>query len=144
MGMILRTSAEGGLLRAIASGEFSLEEAERTFREMLDAATRHQTEKILFDGRELKGNPNNIQRFFYGEFAAHAVAKSIRELGLSRASQFAYVLQEPVLDPQRFGETVAVNRGMWVKAFDNLESALGWLGLATANKPEAGDAQERA
>jgi len=140
MGMILRTSAETGLLCAIVSGEFSLEEAKRIFLEILDAAARHRTEKILIDGRELKGKPSTIQRFLYGEFAAHAVAKSIKELGLSRASQFAYVLQEPVLDPRRFGETVAVNRGMWVKVFDNLEDALGWLRLAPAKKPDAGNA----
>src|SRR5262245_36109905 len=60
--------------------------------------------------------------------------------GVSRAAQFAYVLQAPVLDPQRLGEIVAVNRGMWVKAFDNLADALGWLGCAPATKPGAGDA----
>ena len=116
-----------------------MEEAERTFLEMLDAVARHKTEKILFDGRELEGDPNTIQRFLYGAFAAHAVARYIIERGVPRASQFAYLLQEPVLDPQRFGETVAVNRGMSVKAFDNLEDALGWLKLAPVNKPDAGD-----
>jgi hypothetical protein len=60
--------------------------------------------------------------------------------GAPRTLQFAYVLQEPVLDPKRFAETVAVNRGMWAKAFDNLEDALGWLRRAPANKPDAGDA----
>ena len=140
MGMILRICAGSGLLRVIATGEFSLAEAERTFLEMLDAVARHKTEKILLDGRELQGEPDTIQRFLYGEFAAHAVARYIRERGVPRAAQFAYVLQEPVLDPQRFGETVAVNRGMWVKAFDNLEDAHGWLRLAPANKPDAGDA----
>ena len=129
MGMILTISAGSGVLRVGATGDFSLEEAQRTFVEMLDAAGGHKTERILFDGRELKGDPGTIQRFLYGEFAAYTVAKYAREHGLRRRPQFAYVLQEPVLDPQRFGETVAVNRGMWVKAFDNLEDALEWLGL---------------
>ena len=40
---------------------------------------------------------------------------------------FAYVLEEPILDQGRFGETVAVNRGMRVRAFDSLEAARGWL-----------------
>ena len=104
-------------------------EAERTFLEMLDAVARQQTAKILFDGRALQGEPSTIQRFLYGVFAAHAVERDIRERRVPRAAQFAYVLQEPVLDPQRFGETVAVNRRMWVKAFDTLEDALGWLGF---------------
>jgi hypothetical protein len=140
MGMILRICAGSGLLRVIATGEFSLEEAERTFLEILDAVARHKTEKLLLDGRELKGEPDTIHRFLYGEFAARTVMRYIKERRGPRALQFAYVLQEPVLDPQRFGETVAINRGMWVKAFDNLEDALGWLRLAPANKPDVGDA----
>jgi hypothetical protein len=140
MSMILRINAESGLLRVIATGELSLEEAERTFLEILDAVARHKTEKILFDGRELKGEPDTFERFLYGKFAADAVVSDIIERRLSFAPQFAYVLQEPVLDPQRFGETVATNRGMWVKVFDNIEDALGWLISTTVNKPYAGDA----
>jgi hypothetical protein len=139
MGMAVKTFAGSGLLRVIAVGEFSLAEAERTFLEVLDAVARHKSEKILLDGRELKGDPSVIQRFVYGEFAAHAVSRYTRERGVPPDPQFAYVLQEPVLDPQRFGETVAANRGMWVKAFDNLEDALEWLRLAPASKPDAGD-----
>ena len=75
------------MLRVIATGEFSLEEAERTFLEMLDAIARHKAEKILLDGRALKGDPGTIQRFLYGEFAAHAVERYIRERGVPRASQ---------------------------------------------------------
>src|SRR5262245_22545017 len=127
MGMILRIWVGPGLLRVTATGEFSLQEAEKTFLEMLDAVARHKTEKILFDGRELQGEPDTFQRFFFGEFAAHAVARYVREGGILPAPQFAYVLQKPILDPQRLGETVAVNRGMWVKAFAHLEDALRWL-----------------
>ena len=137
--MILRIRAGSGLLRITATGKFSLKEAKRTFLEILDAVSQHKTEKIIFDGRELKGEPERIERFFYGEFASHAVA-SYRERGVVRYPQFAYVLQEPVLDPQRFGESVAVNRGMWVQAFDNLDDALGWLGLAPVSKPDVVDA----
>jgi len=140
MGMVLSICAGSGWLRVIVTGEFSLAEAERTFLEMLEAIARHQTEKVLLDGRALQGEPTTIQRFLYGECAASAVARCRRDHGLSHGLQFAYVLHEPVLDPQRFGETVAVNRGMWVKAFNNLDAALGWLSLAPANKPEAGDA----
>jgi hypothetical protein len=140
MSMTLRISAGSGLLRVVATGEFSLAEAERTFLEMLDAVAKHKKEKILFDGRQLTGDPNIIQRFLYGEFAASTVARYVIERRIPRAPQFAYVLQEPVLDPRRFGETVAVTRGMWVKAFDNLEDALEWLRSAPANQPDVGDA----
>jgi hypothetical protein len=140
MSLSLRICAGSGLLRVIATGEFSLEEAERTFLEILAAVARHKAKKILLDGRAVRGEPKSIQRFLYGDFVAHAFMSYMMERPVPPAPQFAYVLQEPVLDPQRFGETVAVNRGMWVKVFDNLEDALGWLRVAPADKPDAVDA----
>jgi hypothetical protein len=126
MGMTVTIRPESEFLRVSATGEFTVEDASRTFLEVLDAVGRHRREKVLFDGQALVGEPTIIQRFYYGEFAADAVAGYARQ-SESRAPQFAYVLSVPVLDPQRFGETVAVNRGMHVKAFDNLEDALAWL-----------------
>jgi hypothetical protein len=139
MDMSLEIRPESGFLHVDVMGEFSLQEAKRTFLEMLEAVAQHQVEKVLLDGQRLKGDPTTMERFYYGEFAADAV-RQFEDRGVSVATQFAYVLQEPQLDPQRFGETVAVNRGMFVKAFDNLEDALEWLGIAPANKPDAGDA----
>ena len=134
--IILEIRPESGILNVGAMGEFSLPEAERTFLEMLEAVARYEVAKVLFDGRSLKGAPKTMERFYYGEFAAGAIFK-FRNRGVSPATKFAYVLKEPVLDPRRFGETVAVNRGMNVKAFDNLEDALGWLAIAPPNKPDA-------
>ena len=48
-------------------------------------------------------------------------------------------MEVPMRDPGRFGETVARNRGMRVTTFDHLNDALGWLGIAPANNPDAGD-----
>ena len=48
-------------------------------------------------------------------------------------------LKNLCLTPGGFGETVAVNRGMLVKTFDNLEDGLGWLGIALANKRDGAD-----
>ena len=137
--MLLEIRPESGFLKVGAVGEFSLEEATRTFLEMLEAVAQHKVEKVLFDGRGLVGEPRTIERFYYGTFAARTVAESIERGRFSRSPQFAYVLEEPVLDPQKLGETVAVNRGMFVKVFGNLPDALGWLRISPANKPDAGD-----
>ena len=141
MSMKLEVCPESGFLRVDAVGEFSLGEAKRTFLELLEAVARHKVGKVLFDGRGLAGEPKTIERFFYGEFVARAVAEFADRGMLSRSTQFGYVLEEPVLDKRRFAETVAVNRGMFVKTFDNLQDALGWLGILPANKPDAGDAK---
>lgn len=142
MSMLLDIHVEANLLNIVASGEFSLGEAERTFVQMLNAVELHQSKKVLFDGRKLVGNPKIIERFYYGQFAAQSVAE-FRKRGLPRDPQFAYILKEPVLDPERFGETVAVNRGMNVKAFGSLAEALRWLGIAPVDKPDAGDGERR-
>ena len=131
---------DSDLLRVSMTGKFSLEEAKRTFLETMEAVALHRTKRVLLDGRTLTGNPRTIERFYYGEFAAQTVAQ-YQSRGVSLATPFAYVLSEPVLDPERFGETVAVNRGMEVMAFDNLREALQWLSIPSANKPNAGDGE---
>lgn len=123
---------DADLLEVRATGEFSLDEAQRTFSEMMEAVALHKTKRVLFDGRTMTGNPQTLERFYYGEFAAATVAQR-KTRGASGATRFAYVLKEPVLDPERFGETVAANRGMDVKAFDNPEEALAWLEKPSAN-----------
>ena len=141
MSVKLKVCPETGFLKVDAAGEFSLDEAKRTFLEMLEAVARHKVRKVLFDGRGLAGEPKTMERFFYGEFAARAVAEFEDRGMLSRSTQFGYVLEEPLRDKQRFGETVAVNRGMFVKTFDSPQDALGRLGILPANKPDAGDAK---
>jgi len=138
MSMILKISTESGFLHVIATGSFSLVEAKRTFIQVLEAVAQNKIESVLFDGRGLAGNPGVMERFYYGEFAAQAVAEFAAR-GVSPATHFAYVLEVPILDPRRFGQIVAVNRGMHVMVFDNLDDALRWLGIAPANNPDAGD-----
>lgn len=125
--MKLEMRAEGGVLWAVATGRFTLESGRRTFVEMLEAVASHGVAKVHLDGRDVVGNPRTIERFLYSEFAAETVA-AYASRGVARATQFAYVLKPPVLDPERFGETVAVNRGMNVKVFEHPEEGLRWLG----------------
>lgn len=128
---------ELGLLRVDARGEFSLEEAKRAFLEMLKAVVQYQAKKVLLDGRTVKGEPGDLERFCYGEFAANETMSLVKEHGI--APQFAYVIKEPLSDPGRFGETVAINRGMNIKVFETPEEAFEWLESLPAKKPDAGE-----
>jgi hypothetical protein len=116
---------QSGLLRIDASGEFSLEDAKQAFLEMLKAVGLHKAEKILLDARNVKGKPGDLERFYYGEFAARENHRMVVEHKI--VPRFAYVIHEPLRDPTRLGETVAVNRGMNVKTFETQEDALEWL-----------------
>jgi hypothetical protein len=116
---------QSGLLRVDASGEFSLEDAKQAFLEMLKAVGQHKVEKILLDARNVMGKPGDLERFYYGEFAARESHRMVVEHKI--VPRFAYVIHEPLRDPTRLGETVAVNRGMNVKTFETQEDALEWL-----------------
>jgi hypothetical protein len=116
---------QSGLLSIDASGEFSLEDAKQAFFELLNAIAQYQAEKILLDGRKIKGKPGDLERFYYGEFAARETHRMVVEHKI--VPRFAYVLHEPLRDPTRLGETVAVNRGMNVKTFETPEDAIEWL-----------------
>ena len=116
---------QSGLLSIDASGEFSLEDAKQAFLELLEAVVQYKAEKILFDGRNVKGKPEDMERFYYGEFAARETHRIVVEHKI--VPRFAYVMHEPLRDTTRLGETVAVNRGMIVKVFETPEDAIEWL-----------------
>lgn len=128
LSITLEVDDERHLLYVVYAGAFSLPEAEATFREILAALVEHKLKKILVDGRQVVGEPEPLERFYYGRFVADAVAQTVNR-SLIDVPRFAYVLNDPVLDPRRFGETVAVNRGMRVKAFGDLRQAEWWLGV---------------
>ena len=123
MELTLSIRADEGLLYATYSGAFSLAEAESTFLQILEAVDRDKIQKVVVDGRKITGEPSTMERFWYGDFVA-TLSRTLRHV-----PHFADVLIPPVLDPKRLGETVAINRGMFVKAFDNLHDGLKWLGI---------------
>ena len=129
---------ESGLLNVDASGEFSLEEAQRAFLEVLGVVAQYKAKTVLIDARKVKEKPEIWQRFYYGVFAATETMRLVREHRI--APRFAYVIHQPLRDPHRFGETVAVNRGMIVKTFETPQEAFEWLKLTPAKKPAAADA----
>ena len=66
---------ESGLLSVEASGDFSLEN--RHFWAYLRLLPTIRPEKILFDGRNVIGKPGDMERFYYGEFAATEIAQAL-------------------------------------------------------------------
>lgn len=92
---------QSGLLNVVASGEFSLEDAKQAFREILAAVAKYKAEKILFDAQNVKGQPEDLERFFYGEFAARETRKIVDEHKIM--PHFAYVIHEPLRDPRSPG-----------------------------------------
>lgn len=129
MGLKTKISTRPENVHVHSEGEFSLADAKRDFVEVVETVERTGLVKILYDGRDVTGTPEVLERFFYGSFAAGAVRDMLERGFKGGTPQFAYVLEEPMLDPDRLGETAARNRGMDIKAFDNIDGAVEWLGL---------------
>ena len=135
MSMSVKGQPKGDLLYVTAEGEFSLDEATRTFGMVLDMMTVNECTRVLFDGRQIEGEPTAVERFYYAAFASDAVNLLRMDGWLEDTPRFAYVLREPVLDPLRLGQTVARKRDMQVKAFDELNPAMRWLSILPDDLP---------
>ena len=122
---IKRFQVEQGICTAVVVGEFELDLAQLQFMELLDETVRSGAVKVLIDGRQMTGNPTDFERFLYGSFVAWATLDVLFRHNVRL--KFAYVIHEPLRDPERYGETVAVNSGMDVKTFEEMNEAVEWL-----------------
>ena len=122
---IKRVQVEGSIFHAVVVGKFELRLAQTQFINLLDEAVHNGATKVLIDGRQLTGSPTAFERFLYGTFAATATLEILHQQHISL--KFAYVIHKPLRDSDRFGETVAVNRGMNVKTFEDKNAAEEWL-----------------
>ncbi|MBK9050973.1 MAG: hypothetical protein IPL78_08675 [Chloroflexi bacterium] len=109
----------------VLNGQFSLAEALALAKEMFEVGSQHKVKKGLVDIRRMTGVPNTIERFQYAQFLA--------DKGLAQKSpghpiiRLAYLGYAPTLDPTRFGEYVANNRGAMVRSFFDESEAWAWL-----------------
>ena len=102
----------------------------------IDYAGAEGLRAILMDATGLHGySPTAMERFGFAE--------AVAELQRSRGDNIwiAFVGKEPMVDPGRFGETVAVNRGAALKVFEDSGEAADWIRecLATQAGAEDGD-----
>jgi len=119
---------EGPLLYVSLAGEMDGRLAEQTYREVLRECVAGGRWKMLIDGRALSGELSTTDRYSLGKVVADEnAAIAARDAG--RQVRVALVGNPPLIDRDRFGETVARNRGAAVKVTYDLESAYRWLGV---------------
>lgn len=112
--------------RVDAAGEFDVADARQVLAAAIEAALSHQHRKILVDCRQVTGAPNTLQRFELAE----SVTRFYHQERGAVVIRVAIVGVEPLVDPDRFGQTVAQNRGLPVKITTRMEEALSWLEIA--------------
>lgn len=107
-----------GLYRPV--GSVSFDEAVVLVRAAIAAARRNQARDILVDTTALTGfpSPHTFQRFLAAvEWAAEA----------SGSVLLAMVARAEMIDPEKFGVTVAANRGLVSNIFTTELEARAWL-----------------
>jgi hypothetical protein len=106
----------------------------RSVQEFVEAVVNGTREsghlKVLVDARQVPSQPTLLERFGY----ATQLAEELRGLMIA-------IVASPGLDPERFGETVAQNRGTSLRLFPTLEEACQWLGIEHTGT-DAGSAEE--
>jgi hypothetical protein len=136
----MRIHFEGPLVYVSLAGEMNGRLAEKAYREVLRECVAGGYSKMLIDCRALSGELSTTERYSLGKVVADENA-SVAAGEAGRHVRVALVGNHPVIDRDRFGETVATNRGAAVKITYDLESAYRWLGLEPpADNPAHSDA----
>lgn len=121
--MEIDITVEPGHVCLLCTGTYSLPEAQRVCQSAVDAALWYDKAKVLIDVNGVIGNISTLDRYTNSVFLAEQVVG--RACGrIHRISVAGHI---PLIDEDRFGETVAVNRGVNAKVFTSLEEAIAWL-----------------
>ena len=103
-------------VRVIGAGD--VEEAGNQFEIVLDHCKRTNNKKLLVDIRDVEGGFSFLDKYYLIEKLW---------LGVSNLVKVATVNTQEKIDPRRFGELVAHNRGLNLRAFTDYEIAEKWL-----------------
>jgi hypothetical protein len=121
------TEPRRGYLYVTISGELDLAGAETALAEVFGIAAHAHQSRILLDCSRVAGEWGPDERYTVGSFIAAEMER--------RASQFperprlAIYAVAPLMDPNRYTQTVATNRGALVRTSDSLQELLSWLGV---------------
>jgi hypothetical protein len=118
-------------LRAIVSGDYNLRAAQDIYDQAIKIAVAGGQTRILIDASRVTGTPTQDERYMLGLFVA-AEQRILASRTPPAEVQVAVYGRQPLIDPERFGETVALNRGAKVKVSERLDEALSWLGVSAS------------
>ena len=116
-------TAEENFLSVTARGKYSLLKANNLFKTAIDECIKHNKNKIFIDVTDIDGSIPFIERLEFSEFLANYRINN----ALGKVNSIAVLGHEPVVHKERFGETVAVNRGVNVRVFTDSTQASIWL-----------------
>ena len=100
-------------------GQVSFPEVSKLISTALSVCRKNRIRKLLYNTKGLTGFgvPNTVQRYWF----CVQLATNAKEIIV------AVVAQEQMIDPDRFGTTVARNRGAIADIFSSESDAQNWL-----------------
>ena len=114
-------------LSVSVSGHFSLSDVKIMYADALECLLKNDLSILFFDAFKVKGKITTMNRYYFGEFAAleslKYMVKGLKKITVSICGE------EPIIDPQRFGEIVARNRGLNLKVTTDKNESLQFLGV---------------
>ena len=116
-----------GYLYVTASGALDVASAESAIAEMLGMAARAHQPRILLDCSRLAGDWGPDERYTVGSFIAAEMERRAHQF--PERPRLAIYAVAPLMDPNRYTQTVATNRGALVRTSDSLQELLSWLGV---------------
>lgn len=128
MNLTFKVYPASKLLRVEVAGDFSRAKALETIDPTLEVLIQHSLKKVLVDIRQVEGNPSTMDRYSFSVSLAEKLNRAC-SAGADLRTQFGFVGKEPMVEKGRFGETVAVNRGLNLKVMESMDEALQWLDI---------------
>ena len=117
-----RSEVHKSYLHMLCWGSFKFEDMKNIFSQVFELVVEKKLNKILIDGMEVSGTPPTmLERYDLGEYVAQLCFR------YKKPFQIAVAGKVPLVDPERFGETVARNLGVNGRVFTDLEESLIWL-----------------
>jgi hypothetical protein len=113
------------------SGQISLKsrsswaEITSALEDVVDTAKNNNIFKLLVDCRDFTQKISTMDRFLLAIFFVKENSKLLA--GILRPLKVTFVMDKSMIDPKKFGETVARNRGLRGLVTDNMQEALQWL-----------------
>ena len=134
MSMVADITPKSDYLHVSVAGYFLLDDANKIITRIFKAVAQYELPNVLIDCRQVKGNPTTMERFAHAEYVVNEKISAMRSNPVIANIRLAYFGRNPLVESQqRFGETVAVNRGVNVRETNSLEEAIQWLGIDLVN-----------
>ena len=113
----IRVTDRADYLAFQVSGEFNEQDTARLLRAIVLACADEGPKRVLLDIRTVTGPPPTLHSYSMAKMAAELLTKRVRVAMLCTREQLT----------KTFFETMALKRGIVVKAFDEPRSAMQWL-----------------